>query len=278
MPPDQADLSDEKADQLVGRYGLGRAALVENLCLRRDPGAKAEAGGAQVEVGILAIHEEGLVEPAEAVPVGPADHQQAAADDVRCPLSIPLPAAVGLGIGKFGGGQEAREAEHSAEGREELDPASAGTGVEPAVRENRPPAPDPRLGHPAGKGEEPVERAFGRRGVRVEQQKDRRPRPGHGDAVGMCEAAVFSLGDQSRARKGSGDGGCGPVSGGIVVHDQLDRRARPGQHRAKARQCHRPCVVAQHDDGNLRLEQSHHVHTNNIMPAFWSQNPAQNQP
>ena len=69
----------------------------------RDRRPVAGLPGAQRQVGVLAVHEEAVVEAAELRPGGGGDRQQAAGDDAHLADRVPVPAAQRLGIESGGG-------------------------------------------------------------------------------------------------------------------------------------------------------------------------------
>ena len=125
------------------------------------------------EVGVLAVHEEARVEPAELPPEVAAREQQAAGDDADLAYGVALPAAERLGV------EDARALERDVEsivakqtrlqsdGCAQHEPGlTVPSGIE------RPAAVEPVLGVRARERDDAVERALVHDRVRVEQQHE----------------------------------------------------------------------------------------------------------
>ncbi len=208
-------------------------------------------GGAQTQIRLFAIHEEGRVKSPERLPVGPADQEETSRDDIDLAFTAPVPAAIGFRVEQLALREDPGQPGGAAEDRPEPHLAPARTGIEAAIGKQRPPAPDPRLGAAVGKGDQAVDGMVENHRVGVQQKQILAARPGGGDIVALGEAVVVLFRQQGDLGKFGGNRLGRAIRRDVVDHDHLVRHGGLGRDRAQTVQRHLAGVVADHQNGNF---------------------------
>ena len=189
-------LAEHRAPALLRR----RPAHVHELRVRREEHLPARLAEAVEPIRLLAEHEEVLVEEANRIG-GLAPHEQDRAHQELRLVGLVVREAVAV-EGVEGPRARRELAQEEVLGREPPEGREAAhRALQPAVRVAQLRADDRRLGMRLAEGDQPLERAFGRPGVRVQEQEPVARGDPHAGVRAAAEALVLLL-DQ-RAPRGS---------------------------------------------------------------------------
>ena len=123
---------------LSGRVADDAPDGVDHRGVGRDRAAPPGLGrGPQAQLGVLAVHEEPLVEPAQRPPVGEAHQEQAAGDDVDRPRVVAGEVAHGLGVEQRRARPQRREHQRARRQAPQRGRGPARPGVELALGRDR---------------------------------------------------------------------------------------------------------------------------------------------
>ena len=233
--------------------------MVEDHRLGRDRRVVAALAGAGREVGVLAVHEERLVEAVELLPDCPWRQAQAAGHDVDLALAVARPACQRLGVEQLRAAEDRREARREADEAPEALRAPARTGVELPVGTKRAPADETGLGVGACVPQQRSQRVSDELRVGVEQEHVLAGGGARTHVRAGCEADVLVQGDQADAGKLVADQLRAAVARGVLDDDDLIRASGDlALQRSQARPQQRGHLVRDDDDRDVRSHSGHH--------------------